>query len=72
MVKHNPTLNPDTTLAQWRQSIKALDTAYTKQHGYGMATTERLQRTIDLVKQAFKSDAKLSPDDIYAAGFVAR
>ena len=72
MVKHNPTLNPDTTLAQWRQSIKALNTAYVKQHGYGMATTERLQRTIDLVKQAFKSDAKLSPDDIYAAGFVAR
>ncbi|MBF8262318.1 MAG: NMT1 protein [candidate division NC10 bacterium] len=72
MVKHNPTLNPDTTLAQWRQSIKAINTAYVQKNGYGVATPDRLQRTIDLVKQAFKSDAKLSPDDIYAGGLVSR
>jgi NitT/TauT family transport system substrate-binding protein len=72
MVKYNPTLNFDTTLAQWRQSIKALNTAYVKQNGYGVATADRLQRTINLVKQAFKSDAALAPNDIYATGFVTR
>jgi NitT/TauT family transport system substrate-binding protein len=72
MVKHNPTLNYDTTLAQWRQSIKAIDTAYVKQHGYGVATPDRLQRTIDLVKQAFKLDVKLTPNDVYAQGFITR
>jgi len=72
MVKYNPTLNYDTTLAQWRQSIKALDTAYVKQHGYGIATTQRVQRTIDLVKQAFKLEVRLAPSDVYATGFVAR
>jgi NitT/TauT family transport system substrate-binding protein len=72
MVKHNPTLNYETTLAQWRQSIKAIDTAYVKQHGYGVATADRLQRTIDLVKQAFKLDIKLAPDDVYAQGFLPR
>jgi NitT/TauT family transport system substrate-binding protein len=72
MVKYNPTLNPDTTLAQWRQAIKALSTAYVKQNGYGVATADRLQRTINLVKQAFKSEATLTPNDIYALGFVTR
>lgn len=72
MVKYNPTLNYDTTLAQWRQSIKAINTAYVKQNGYGIATTDRLQRTVDLVKQAFKLDVKLAPNDIYVSGFITR
>ncbi len=72
MVKHNPTLNYDTTLAQWRQSIKALDTDYVKRHGYGVATEDRLQRTIHLVKQAFKLELSLKPSDVYATGLVAR
>ncbi len=72
MVKYNPTLDYNTTLAQWRQSIKAINTAYVKQNGYGVATPERLQRTIDLVRQAFKVEAALTPGDVYASGFVAR
>jgi NitT/TauT family transport system substrate-binding protein len=72
MVKHNPTLNYDTTLAQWKQSIKAIDTAYMHKNGYGIATTDRLQRTIDLTKQALKLEAALKPDDVFAPGFVAR
>ncbi len=72
MVKHNPTLDVETTLAQWRQSIKAIDTAYVRQHGYGVATPERLQRTIDLVKQAFKLTAPLAPGDVYAIGLAPR
>jgi NitT/TauT family transport system substrate-binding protein len=70
MVKHNPTLNLETTTAQWRQSIKAIETAYVKQHGYGIATPDRIQRTIDLVRQAFKLEGKLTPDEVYATGLV--
>ena len=72
MVQYNPTLNPETTLAQWRQSIKALNTAYVKQHGYGVATADRLQRTIDLVKQAFNMPGAMTPNDVYAVGLVPR
>ncbi|MFI5022084.1 MAG: ABC transporter substrate-binding protein [Alphaproteobacteria bacterium] len=72
MVKRNPTLNYDTTAAQWKQSVKAIETAYEKQHGYGIATDDRLQRTIDLVKQALNLDVKLAPADVYAAGMVAK
>lgn len=72
MVKYNPTLDYNTTLAQWSQSIKAISTAYVKQHGYGVATTDRVQRTIDLVRQAFKLDVRLAPSDVYADGFVTR
>lgn len=72
MVKANPTLDYNTTLAQWKQSIKAIDTAYVKQNGYGIATPDRLQRTADLVKQAFKLTGTMGPNDIYASGFIAR
>lgn len=65
MVKHNPALNYDTTLAQWRQTIKSIETPYVKKNGYGVATDERLQRSIDLIKTAMKLDTKLGPKDIY-------
>ncbi|UCF95011.1 MAG: ABC transporter substrate-binding protein, partial [Desulfobacterales bacterium] len=42
MVKYNPTLDYETTFAQWSQSIKALNTAYVQQHGYGIATEDRV------------------------------
>ncbi len=72
MVKYNPTLNLDTTLAQWRQSIKAINTAYVQKNGYGVATPDRLQRTADLVKQAFNLTGTMGPNDIYAVGLVPR
>jgi NitT/TauT family transport system substrate-binding protein len=65
MVKHNPALNYDTTLAQWRQTIKSIRTPYEKKHGYGIATEDRVQRTIDLVKTAMKLDTSLKAQDIY-------
>lgn len=72
MVRYNPTLDYNTTLAQWSQSIKAINTAYVKEHGYGIATTDRVQRTIDLVRQAFKLDVTMAPSDVYASGFISR
>ena len=72
MLKHNPTLNLDTTLAQWRQSIKAINTPYVQKNGYGIATPDRLQRTVDLVKQAFNLTGTMGPNDIYATGLVSR
>jgi len=65
MVKANPTLNYDTTLAQWRQSIKAIDTPYVKKYGYGVATPDRVQGTLDFIQRSLKLDSKLTPQDIY-------
>jgi NitT/TauT family transport system substrate-binding protein len=72
MVKHNPALNYDTTLAQWRQTIKSIETPYVKKNGYGVATDDRLQRTIDLVKTAMKLDLSLGPKDIYTPVLQSR
>jgi len=65
MVKANPTMNLDTLKTQWRETIKSMKTAYVAKNGYGAATDDRLQRSIDLVKKALKLDATLTPADIY-------
>lgn len=72
MVKYNPTLDYNTTLAQWSQSIKAINTPYVAKNGYGIAMPDRLQRTVDLVTKAFKLDVKLTPNDIYTSGLITR
>lgn len=65
MVKANPTMNLDTVKTQWRETIKSIKTAYVEKNGYGAATDDRLQRSIDLVKKALKLDAALTPAGIY-------
>jgi NitT/TauT family transport system substrate-binding protein len=70
MVEHNPTLNYDTTLAQWQQSIKAINTDYVQKHGYGAATPERIDRSIELIRQALQLDTSLTADQVFAPGFV--
>jgi NitT/TauT family transport system substrate-binding protein len=69
MVKANKTLDQTMTLAQWRQASRTMNTPYVAKNGYGFATRERLQRTIDLLKQALKLDISPSPSDIYGPGF---
>jgi NitT/TauT family transport system substrate-binding protein len=68
LVNANKTLDQTMTLAQWRQASRSINTPYVAKNGYGVATRARLQRTIDLVKQASKLDVSLSPKDIYASG----
>ena len=65
MVAHNPTMNLDTVKAQWQEAIKSIQTPYVAKNGYGMATQDRLERTIALVKKALKLEAELKPSDIY-------
>jgi NitT/TauT family transport system substrate-binding protein len=65
MVKYNPTMNLDIVKAQWVQTIKSMKTAFVAKNGYGVATDERIQRSIGLVKKALKIDADLKPSDIY-------
>ena len=68
MVKHNPTLKTDVTLAQWKQSITAISTDYMKKNGYGVATPDRVKRTIDLIKDAFQLKLELKPEDVWLFG----
>lgn len=72
MVRYNPTLDLATTQAQWNQSIKALTTAYAKKNGYGVATKDRLTRTVDLVKKAFNLTGSLNAEDIYGESFIGK
>jgi NitT/TauT family transport system substrate-binding protein len=66
MVKYNTTMNRDTVLTQWKGTIKSMQTPYVAQHGYGVATDERINRSIDLTKKAMKLDAALKADDLFA------
>jgi NitT/TauT family transport system substrate-binding protein len=70
MATQNPAMDPDLIREQWRASSDFLQTAYVKQHGYGDATAERLQRTIDLARTALKIEAAVTPDQLYAAGLM--
>jgi NitT/TauT family transport system substrate-binding protein len=70
LVRHNPTLDRDLMLAHWTESMRAIDTAFVREHGYGAATSERLSRSIELVARAFGLPVSLTPEDIYAFGFM--
>jgi hypothetical protein len=47
-----------------------MNTAAVQQAGYGIATQERLQRSIDFVGQAFEFKTQVTPSDLYAHGFL--
>ena len=72
MVKYNPTLQVNTVLAQWQQSIKAIETPYVKQHGYGVATPARVSSTIDLIAQSIKLPSKPTAQQVFAEGMIAK
>lgn len=72
MLKSNPTLNYDVTLAQWKQAMTAMTTDYAKANGYGVATPDRVKRTIDLLKDAFNVTVPLKPDDVWTFGVATR
>ncbi|WP_298012437.1 ABC transporter substrate-binding protein [uncultured Castellaniella sp.] len=66
MVKHNTTLNYDTVLSQWGQSVKAIDTDYTKKNGYGVATDDRIENTIGIIGEALKLKTDgIKPGDVF-------
>ena len=65
MVKYNPAMNLDTVKTQWVETVKSMTTPYVAKHGYGVATDDRIQRSIDLVRQALKLDAAVTPGDLY-------
>jgi len=69
--ERSPALDYDTALAHWRASLEAIDTPDVRANGYGAATRVRLQRSIDLVSEAFELDAIPGPADLYADGFMS-
>jgi len=70
MVKYNPTLDVETVLQQWQYTVKAIDTPYVKQHGYGVVTQDRVTRTIDLTRKAFNFEGEVKPEQVFAQGLV--
>jgi NitT/TauT family transport system substrate-binding protein len=71
MAEKNPTFDPDIVNAQWKASIAAMQTDYVRKHGYGVATPDRLQRTITLARTALKIETEVTPDQLFAQGFIA-
>ena len=65
MVKHNPTMNLDTVKTQWMGTIGSIQTPYVEKNGYGIATEDRIDRSIMFIKKALKLDADLKPSDLY-------
>ena len=65
MIKHNPIMNLDTVKTQWAGTIKSIQTPNVVKNGYGVATDDRIERSIALTKKALKLDADLKPADLY-------
>lgn len=70
MARYSPALDEVTALAHWKGSISAMNTAAVQHAGYGIATQERLQRSIDFVGRAFEFKTQVTPNDLYAHGFL--
>ena len=67
LVRRNPTLDYDLMLAQWQLSVASIDTPFVRSAGYGEASEERLSRTIDLVRRAFRIEKELLPADVFVS-----
>jgi NitT/TauT family transport system substrate-binding protein len=72
MVEKNPTFDPNVVAAQWTASAAAMQTDYVRRNGYGVATIDRLQRTIALARTALKIDTEVKPEQLFAQGMIAR
>jgi NitT/TauT family transport system substrate-binding protein len=71
MAEKNPTFDPDIVAAQWRASAGAMQTDYMRKHGYGVATVDRLQRTITLARTALRIETEVKPEQLFAQGTIA-
>jgi NitT/TauT family transport system substrate-binding protein len=67
MVKYNPTMNVDTVKTQWAGTIKSIQTPYVEKNGYGVATEDRIARSIALTKKALKLEADPKPAEFYVS-----
>ena len=67
-----PALPAATALAQWKESIPSIQTAFVRQHGYGQATEARLRQTIALVSEALSLNPTPAPIDVYGDKFLKR
>ena len=65
MVKHNPTMHLDVVKTQWNGTIESMKTPYVAENGYGVATKDRIERSIALTLRALKLDAQINPGDIF-------
>ena len=70
VAERSPALDYDTALAHWRASLASIQTADVRAAGYGVATEDRLQRSIDLVGRAFDLESPPSTTDLFADGFM--
>jgi len=65
MVKHNPTMDLELVKTQWAGTIQSMQTPYVAKNGYGVATQDRVERSIMLTEKALKLDGQVRPDDLY-------
>ena len=72
MARHSPTIDEELALAHWQESIRSITSRPVEEIGYGLATTERLQRSIDFVAQEFDLRTPPKTSDLYADGFMPR
>jgi NitT/TauT family transport system substrate-binding protein len=70
MAEKNPTFDPDIVNAQWKAAAAVMQTDYVRKHGYGIATDDRLARTITLARTALKIETEVTPAQLYAQGFI--
>jgi NitT/TauT family transport system substrate-binding protein len=70
MAQKNPTFDPEIVAAQWKASAIAIQTDYVRQNGYGVATMDRLQRTITLARTALRIETEVTPGQLFVQGMI--
>jgi NitT/TauT family transport system substrate-binding protein len=65
-----PALPEATALAQSKESLRAIQTDFVRQHGYGQATEARLGHTIALVSEALSLNPAPAPTHVYVESFL--
>lgn len=65
MVRHNPTMTPETVREQLVATLESMETPFVTANGYGNITQERLIQAIDLVRISLDIDKELAPEAVF-------
>jgi NitT/TauT family transport system substrate-binding protein len=69
-IKFNPVLNRETNKEGLNATFALLEDDYTKKHGLGMMDPQKIQATIDLVREGFKIEKTIKADDFYTNKYL--
>lgn len=72
LLKRFPTLKPRFARARWDFSVNDLVTPFARANGIGMVDRKKMEKTINIIKGAYKLKTGLTVDETYTNEFLPR